>query len=393
MYKTGEFAKLAGTTEKTIRYYDRIGILKPSNHSDKGYRLYTDADLLKLQKILFLKKLGFELSEIVGLVEGEEDFSHTLAEQKKLISQKISSLKIVEDSITQLMKRGEGYGWADIAELIRLMNESSQVADNYRDSRDLNVRIRLHNLYSTNPIEWFDWVSSQIQFTGQNRILEVGCGNGLLWSSINKSAYRNREVFLTDKSTGMVEEVRKRFGKDVNCLQADCESIPFKDSYFDLVIANHVLFYLKDISRGLAEIVRVLRPNGQLICTSYSENHMQEISDLCREFNPMIYLSSDRLQERFGYENGKEILERYFDVINCNLYRDQLKIDRPEPLLSYILSCHGNQTEILTPQLEQFKNFLSKKIKANGAIFVTKEACVFDCKHPKALLSLLSQRK
>lgn len=74
MYKTGEFAKLAGTTEKTIRYYDRIGILKPSNHSDKGYRLYTDTDLLKLQKILFLKKLGFELSEIVGLVEGEEDF-------------------------------------------------------------------------------------------------------------------------------------------------------------------------------------------------------------------------------------------------------------------------------------------------------------------------------
>lgn len=100
-------------------------------------------------------------------MEGEEDFSHTLAEQKKLISQKISSLKIVEDSITQLMKRGEGYGWADIAELIRLMNESSQVADNYRDSRDLNVRIRLHNLYSTNPIEWFDWVSSQIQFTGK----------------------------------------------------------------------------------------------------------------------------------------------------------------------------------------------------------------------------------
>lgn len=67
MYKTGEFAKLAGTTEKTIRYYDRIGILKPSNHSDKGYRLYTDTDLLKLQKILFLKSWDLSCQKLLDL--------------------------------------------------------------------------------------------------------------------------------------------------------------------------------------------------------------------------------------------------------------------------------------------------------------------------------------
>ena len=51
-YTSGEFAKKANVTLRTIRYYDRQGILKPSKVADNGYRLYTDADFAKLQKIL-----------------------------------------------------------------------------------------------------------------------------------------------------------------------------------------------------------------------------------------------------------------------------------------------------------------------------------------------------
>ena len=55
-YTSGEFAKKANVTLRTIRYYDRQGILKPSKVADNGYRLYTDADFAKLQKILSLTK-------------------------------------------------------------------------------------------------------------------------------------------------------------------------------------------------------------------------------------------------------------------------------------------------------------------------------------------------
>ena len=63
-YTSGEFAKKANVTLRTIRYYDRQGILKPSKVADNGYRLYTDADFAKLQKILSLKDLGFSLENI-----------------------------------------------------------------------------------------------------------------------------------------------------------------------------------------------------------------------------------------------------------------------------------------------------------------------------------------
>ena len=62
-YKTGQFAKLANVSERTIRYYDKIGLLKPSFVMENGYRQYSDLDLLKLQKILSLKHLGFSIEE------------------------------------------------------------------------------------------------------------------------------------------------------------------------------------------------------------------------------------------------------------------------------------------------------------------------------------------
>ena len=60
-YTSGEFARKANVTLRTIRYYDKQGILKPSKVNEKGYRYYTDGDFAKLQKILSLKYLGFSL--------------------------------------------------------------------------------------------------------------------------------------------------------------------------------------------------------------------------------------------------------------------------------------------------------------------------------------------
>ena len=66
-YKTGEFAKKASISIRTVRYYDKKGLLKPSLIDTNGYRLYTDKDFEKLQKILSLKYLGFSLDDIFAM--------------------------------------------------------------------------------------------------------------------------------------------------------------------------------------------------------------------------------------------------------------------------------------------------------------------------------------
>ena len=64
LYSSGEFAKMAHVSVRTIRYYDKQNILKPTYITDYGARFYSHEDLVRLQQILLLKYLGFSLDDI-----------------------------------------------------------------------------------------------------------------------------------------------------------------------------------------------------------------------------------------------------------------------------------------------------------------------------------------
>ncbi len=62
--KVGELARRTGLTIRALHHYDEIGLLKPSEHSEAGYRLYTAGDVARLQQVLSLRQLGFSLEEV-----------------------------------------------------------------------------------------------------------------------------------------------------------------------------------------------------------------------------------------------------------------------------------------------------------------------------------------
>jgi DNA-binding transcriptional MerR regulator len=66
----GEVARLAGVTVRTLHHYDEIGLLRPGHRTAAGYRQYGTADLLRLQRILAYRELGFGLDEVARLVDG-----------------------------------------------------------------------------------------------------------------------------------------------------------------------------------------------------------------------------------------------------------------------------------------------------------------------------------
>lgn len=378
-YKTGQFAKLANVSERTIRYYDKIGLLKPSFVMENGYRQYSDLDLLKLQKILSLKHLGFSIEEIFPMVMDNTNLKESFELQIDLIEDKISHLQSLKDALKKASKTPD-LSWNMILSLVQLSNEETNIIEQYKNAKNLNDRISLHEKYSTNKQGWFNWLFYQIDFSRVNRLLELGCGNGKLWQE-NRIDLRNREIFLSDISEGMVEEVRNKLGSDFNCIVADAEKIPFKDSYFDTIIANHVLFYLNDLNLGLKEIDRVLKSDGILYCSTYGKNHMKEITEIVQNFDSRINLSNHSLYDIFGLENGEDILSKYFSNIQRMDYQDSLEITESKPLIDYIMSCHGNQNEILGPRLNEFIEYIEELLKNNGKIVVTKQAGLFVCKN------------
>ena len=74
-YKIGQLAELTGLTQRTIRYYDELGLLKTSSRTQGGQRIYSDSDLLYIKRIMELKSLSFSLDEIkvIILLGGDDE--------------------------------------------------------------------------------------------------------------------------------------------------------------------------------------------------------------------------------------------------------------------------------------------------------------------------------
>ena len=164
--------------------------------------------------------------------------------------------------------------------------------------------------------------------------------------------------------------------------QFDMLSIPHRDHSFTKIIANHVMFYAKDLHKAVSEIARVLTKDGTFYCSSYGNLHMKEITELVKEFDPRISLSSTNLYEIFGLENGKALLEEFFDEVELIRYEDALIVDDYQAIIDYILSCHGNQNDYISNRYESFKHFIQGKMK-NGSIKITKDAGIFRCRKKK----------
>lgn len=136
---------------------------------------------------------------------------------------------------------------------------------------------------------------------------------------------------------------------------------------------------MNDLNQGLKEISRVLKSNGILYCSTYGSRHMKEITDIVQNFDSRINLSNHSLYDVFGLENGESILKQYFTNVQRMDYQDSLEITESKPLIDYIMSCHGNQNEILGPRLSEFKEYIEELLVSNGKIIVTKQAGLFVC--------------
>lgn len=388
-YTAGEFAKRAGVTIRTIRFYDGKGLLKPSTLSEAGYRIYTDEDFAKLQVILTLKYLGFSLEDIAAMAitenTGIHGLSNSLGLQLEIVKNKIEHLQLMEKSIIEAKKviEEEELDWSKIVHLIHVTNMERDLPMQYKDSRNLKVRIKLHERFSFNRYGWFNWIYDKINLSQNEKLLEIGCGDGKLWKKGKDKIPLNSQVILSDISEGMINDAKENL-KDIKAnftfQIADCVNLPFEDESFDKVSANHMLFYVKDRKKAFSEINRVLKKDGYFYCSTYGLKHMKEIENLAKSFNSKIALSEVHLEELFGLENGEAQLVNYFTNVERHIYEDYLIIDEYKPLLDYILSCHGNQHEILKGSYEEFEKYVKAKVEKAGKFKVTKYAGLFICK-------------
>src|SRR6187455_905448 len=84
-FTVGELSRLTGVTVRALHHYDEIGLVRPSQRTAAGYRLYGDADVLRLHQVLLFRELGLPLEEIAAAIDEAEGQAELLRRHREVL--------------------------------------------------------------------------------------------------------------------------------------------------------------------------------------------------------------------------------------------------------------------------------------------------------------------
>ncbi|MCR5801328.1 MAG: class I SAM-dependent methyltransferase [Lachnospiraceae bacterium] len=253
------------------------------------------------------------------------------------------------------------------------LNDSAAVKAQYATSKGLDIRIGLHDKYSTNKLGYGNWLVSNYEISDGMKVLELGCGTGSMWLGHDDLIAKCGKLVLTDLSEGMLETAKGNLGvhESLEYKIADIQALPFEDASFDIVIANMMLYHVPDLNKGLLEVRRVLKEGGTFYCGTMGErNFTDRLAEWFKlggeEFNP---------NHNFTMQNGADKLGVAFDDINASIYDDSLHITEIEDLVTYLRSLTSFKTVFDLPE-QKIREILTEHM-SDGAIDLPKEYGTF----------------
>lgn len=252
------------------------------------------------------------------------------------------------------------------------LNNNAIVQKQYQSANNLQIRIALHQKYSVNKQPFSDWIFEQYMLRENDRILEVGCGDGSMWCDADKKLPRGVRLLLTDFSEGMLDAAKQNaVGEKVCFAQADIQHLPYADGSFDIVIANMMLYHVPDIHKGISEVKRVLKQGGIFYCATYGENG---ITDYLQELLSDYGVQKD-MNKNFTLQNGESMLRQHFDHVEKRDRADGLEVTDVEDLLDYIFSMTAMMSAVDVDR-DELKEVLLTRME-NGVIHIPKEYGMF----------------
>jgi ubiquinone/menaquinone biosynthesis C-methylase UbiE len=268
------------------------------------------------------------------------------------------------------------------------LDQEYLLRNQYADASKLEARIALHERFSTNPDNLHRWMFDHLRLPPEARVLELGCGPGTLWT---RNAHRipdGWDITLTDFSPGMLEEIRRNLrdsGLTVRFAVVDAQDIPYVSDSFDAVIANFMLYHVPDRPRALAEIARVLRPDGYLYAMTNGRTHMREVAELSDLLAPPDERrNTTEPGSNFTLDNGADQLLPWFPEVEIRRFEDALVVTEAEPLVAYIRSSNRAHEILsrLAPQeaerrVSALRAELERRIADEGAINIRKDPGLF----------------
>lgn len=161
--KIGELAKITGITVRTLHYYDEIGLLKPSEVTDSGHRLYGTQSLNDLYRIIAMKEMGFPLDEIKNLLVSDEiKISELIDLQMFRLQEEISQKQLLFSKILKVKQNLIGNGdilVEDFQDMMQFINTSADKFFTLEQFKLLKKKQQNLDSKSDSSQEWYDFIT------------------------------------------------------------------------------------------------------------------------------------------------------------------------------------------------------------------------------------------
>ncbi len=260
---------------------------------------------------------------------------------------------------------------------MNVMKKSENIIKQYKNDDNLSARINFHAKHSTNKQGFIPWLFEKYEFSPNTRILELGCGNGEQWQGRIEQLPNGCNLYLSDYSDGMVEIVWNKYLNINNFIaqRVDIQTIPFPDNCFDVVIANHMLYHIPDLSKAISEVKRVLKPKAKFYASTNGNGGIRSfIHNSLKEIHPETNAFTEGYS--FNLQNGKGILEGFFEDVQRYDFEDSLSITDTQDLIDWIKSTKSI-ADFSENDIDGLYDYFEEIRRKEGTINIPKEVGLF----------------
>jgi ubiquinone/menaquinone biosynthesis C-methylase UbiE len=216
-----------------------------------------------------------------------------------------------------------------------------EIRHQYQTTDPLQTRILTHQRYSERDIDLHAACREALALTGDEALLDVGCGPGEFVIRLRADGHTGRLAGL-DQSDGMIaaaQEAAAAQRADVEWFTGEANALPFRDGEWEIVSARHMLYHVLDIPGALREFARAVGPRGRFLATTNAGSdhpHMNALRrDLFAHFGIPV---PPALNLTFRIENAKEVLGEVFADVRETIIRNAFVFTTPEPIVAYLMT-------------------------------------------------------
>lgn len=323
-----EVAKQMNTTARSIRFYEEKGLLFPKKDGENDYRVFHEADLMRLSTILALREVGVSVRDIQELLANPNmSMKQYLNIQRSVLFEKWLEMKDMIETIDRMLEHTENEDFtSEIYELAQHLKAMKHIRKNWEDqwnfdkqAANYDQHIKMHGDRFNVHQDYEQALAKAVhtmQLNSGDSCLDIGIGTGNLGSQFLAQGVN---VIGVDQSEEMLKQCNHKHPA-IDTRKGHFLALPLLDNQVDGVVTSYALHHIPDGQKLLAlvEMDRVLKDNGQICIVDLmfeNDQHRQQVIDSFHQEENRLAIKA--IEDEFYADQSKLmdwLMERGYDV-------------------------------------------------------------------------------